>query len=212
MSPLTCFAQCESLTATLRLDTTTRCRRIAALPAPVAVVRHAAGMSDGDLEAIRGSFRPTKIRVLLLGESPPPRRGFFYTGDSSLYRFTAPVLQEQCGFPVEPAAFLARFAESGFFLDDFSSRRGDKPAERAGDCDVRAAVKRIAESVTTDHPTIVVGVLVGLSVLVEAAVKASTRPDTRRQCVAFPHPKNDRGQRRYQEGLREILRSVGCDA
>jgi hypothetical protein len=89
-------------------------------------------MSDGELEAIRCSFRPDKIRVLLLGESPPPRRGFFYTRDSSLYRFTAPVLQREWNFPTEPAAFLARFAESGFFLDDFSSRRGDKACAAHG--------------------------------------------------------------------------------
>jgi hypothetical protein len=74
--------------------------------------------------------------VLLLGESPPPGRGFFYSGDSSLYRFTFPVLSEECGFPTEPTAFLSRFAEARFFLDDFSSTRGDKTAARVGDRDV----------------------------------------------------------------------------
>jgi len=66
---------------------------------------------------------------LLLGDSPPPGRGFFYTGDSSLYRFTAPVLQQESEFPREPQAFRSRFAHAGFVLDDFSSRRGDKPAQ-----------------------------------------------------------------------------------
>jgi hypothetical protein len=173
-------------------------------------VRDASRMFEGDLEAIRRSFRPDTIRVLLLGESPPPGRGFFYAGDSSLYRFTAPVLRRICRFPLEPEAFLVRFAGSGFFLDDFSSRRGDKPAQRADDDDVREAVKRIAASITTDEPEFVVGVLLGLSSLVEEAVNASGHPDTPWRCLPFPHPKNEEGQRRYQEGLGAVLRQVGC--
>lgn len=167
-------------------------------------------MSDGDLEAIRRSFRPDKIRVLLLGESPPPGRGFFYAGDSSLYRFTAPVVRRICRFPLEPEAFLTGFAGAGFFLDDFSSRRGDKPAQRADDDDVRDAVNRIAASITTDEPEFVVGVLLGLSSLVEEAIHASAHPDTPWRCLPFPHPKNEEGQRRYQEGLAAVLRHVGC--
>ncbi len=149
--------------------------------------------------------------MLLLGESPPRGRGFFYTGNSSLYQFTAPVLQRECKFPLDRAAFLERFVEAGFFLDDFSSIRGDKPANRAGDHDVREAIERIAETITSDEPTFVVGVLLGLSDLVEQAVTTSSRPDTPWQCLPFPHPKNEQGQRRYQAGLREILRRAECE-
>src|SRR4051794_4067480 len=95
-------------------------------------------VTEGELEAIRERYRPRgAIRVLMLGESPPRGRGFFYLGESSLYRFTAPVLREECGFPDGVLAFLSRFAQAGFFLDDFSPRRGDKPAARPHDRDVQ---------------------------------------------------------------------------
>ncbi len=72
-------------------------------------------MSTDDLVTIRERYRPSAVRVLLIGESPPPGRGFFYTGESSLFKFTVPVLVQQCGFTAEPAGFLRRFAEAGFF-------------------------------------------------------------------------------------------------
>lgn len=145
----------------------------------------------------------------MLGESPPPGRGFFYTADSSLYRFTAPVLRQECGFPREPAAFLSSFGYAGFFLDDYSSRRGDKPAQRADDPDIRDAVIRIAKSISGDAPVYVVGVLLSLEELVAEAVESSTHPETPWRCLPFPHPKNEQGQRRYQEGLREVLGVAG---
>ena len=167
-------------------------------------------MAD-DLETIRDRYRPkSAVRVLLVGESPPPGRGFFYTGNSTLFKFTAPVLMKQCGFPAEPADFLRRFAQAGFFLDDFSSQRGDKPAARANDPDVREAVHRIADTISVDAPVVVVGVLRSLSELLAETVEKSTRPDTPWQCLPFPYPRNQSGQRSYQQGLGQIIVEFGC--
>lgn len=146
-----------------------------------------------------------------MGESPPPGRGFFYTGDSSLYRFTAPVLVQECGFPREPEQFLRRFSQAGFFLDDFSSTRGDKPAARPGDHAVREAVKRLAATISADGPVVVVGVLFSLRPLVREIVEASSRPHTPWECLHFPNPKSKEGQRLYQAGLRNIILEFGCD-
>lgn len=162
-------------------------------------------------ETVRQRFRPERIRILLLGESPPPGRGFFYTADSSLYRFTSPVLQEECGFPLEPRAFLSRFAGPGFYLDDYSPRRSDKPAQRASDPDIRSAVERIASNISANAPVFVVGVLLSLEELVDETVASSNHPETPWRCLHFPHPRNEQGQRRYQSGLREVLRTVGCE-
>jgi hypothetical protein len=117
-------------------------------------------------------------------------------------------MQEANALPSDPAQFLCSFAKAGFFIDDFSQRRGDKPASRAGDADVRESVLRIGETISADAPLIVVGVLHGLSELVQESVHASTRPDTPWRCLHFPHSRNPQGQRRYQEGLREVLRDV----
>jgi hypothetical protein len=50
---------------------------------------------------------------------------------------------------------------------------------------VREAVERIAASITTDEPAFVVGVLLGLSSLVEEAVKGSGHSDTPWRCLPF---------------------------
>jgi hypothetical protein len=170
-------------------------------------------MSDGELEAIRRKYLPPDgVRILLLGESPPPGRGFFYTCDSSLYRFTWPVLVEGYGFPAEPSRFLESFAAAGFFLDDFSPIRGDKPARRSRDPDVQQAIERIAATISADAPVAVVGVLQALGELVSRTVAASTRPATRWECIQFPHPRNEAGQRRYQDGLRRIVSELRSDS
>jgi hypothetical protein len=165
-----------------------------------------------DLEEIRASFRPQAgVRFLLLGESPPPGRGFFYTGDSTLFRTTVPLLVDRCGFPHTPAQFLRQFADAGFFLDDFSFTRGDKPAARAGDRDVREAVSRIAAIISSDAPVVVVGVLLGLNDLVAETVGVSTHPTTPWRCIPFPHPRNLRGQERFRDELSALIGEFGCN-
>jgi hypothetical protein len=42
-------------------------------------------MPPDALRRIRERYKPDAMRVLLLGESPPPY-GFFYRGDSTLFR------------------------------------------------------------------------------------------------------------------------------
>lgn len=64
------------------------------------------------------------------------------------------------------------FRTAGFHLDDFSPIRGDKPATRFKDRDVRETVDRIW-MVGADGPSIVVGVLLSLRDLVARVVALS---------------------------------------
>jgi hypothetical protein len=75
-----------------------------------------------DLEATRARYAPKRLRVLFLGESPPPIRGFFYTGDSTLFTHTSAVMVHRCSMPTAPERFLRAFQAAGFFLDDYSSK------------------------------------------------------------------------------------------
>ncbi len=97
--------------------------------------------AGADLEVIRAQFLPADgIRVLLVGESPPPGRGFFYTGDSTLFRDTHRVFINRCSFAADEAAFLRQFAEAGFYLADLSGVRGDKPHLRPTALGVRSSL------------------------------------------------------------------------
>jgi hypothetical protein len=149
---------------------------------------------------------------LLVGESPPRGRGFFYTGDSTLYRATAPVLVEECGFPRQPAAFLRSFAGSGFYLDDFSYDRGAKPAQDRRAPEVREAVQRIADLITQDSPAVVVGVLQSIDTLIDDAVLASAYPDIPCVLLRFPYHKSEAARLSFQDGLRRVVRHYGCEA
>ena len=73
-----------------------------------------------DTDAIRKSFLPSSIRLLLVGESPPIGGKFFYV-DSHMTSYTATAferaLEREFSFD-GPATFLEYFKASECFLDD----------------------------------------------------------------------------------------------
>jgi hypothetical protein len=164
-----------------------------------------------DLEAVRRAHLPPDgIRLLLLGESPPPGKGFFYTGDSTLFRATVPVFVEECGFPSGATEFLSAFAGGGFFLEDFSSIRGAKPHLTPQHHEVAGTVRRLAKLVTEYAPVAVVGVLREIEGLVQRVVAESDRPDTPVSSLRFPYYRSPSAQRAYQHGLRRVIAEYGC--
>ena len=159
------------------------------------------------LERLRAEHRPAQgaMRALLLGESPPPGNGFFYLARSTIFTCTRRVLVEQWDFPQGANAFLDAFAAAGFFLDDFSSRRGDQPASRHEDADVRESVARIAEAIGSERPRVVVGVLQRIERLVGEAVEQSQRPETPWICLPFPNWRSDSTRKAYEAALRRVI-------
>ena len=172
---------------------------------------------DEDLEEIRYSYRPAsgELRVLFVGESPPKwPGGFFYTGDSTLLRCMVPVLVEELGFPEEPEAFLERFRESGFYIEDFSHVRGFKPARDPDGSETRAGVERIAGLIGEEEPQVVLGVLSGKAFqgLVEDAVAASACPETPWRCLRFPFHKDPDAQDAFKYQLTRAIRDFDLGA
>lgn len=166
---------------------------------------------SSELERLRAEYRPAQgeMKVLLLGESPPPGSGFFYVARSTIFTCTRRVLVEQCDFPSDAAAFLDAFAAAGFFLDDFSPQRGDQPASRPLDADVRASVARIAATIGDERPLVVVGVLQRIERLVGEAVEQSERPDTPWICLPFPNWRSDSTRKAYESALRRVIEDFG---
>ncbi|HWF32834.1 MAG TPA: hypothetical protein VG188_09775 [Solirubrobacteraceae bacterium] len=162
---------------------------------------------SGELERLRAEYRPAhgELELLLLGESPPPGSGFFYLARSTIFTCTRRVLVEQRDFPSDPGAFLRAFAAAGFFLDDFSPRRGDQPASRPADADVRASVARIADTIGAEAPRVVVGVLQRIERLVGEAVEQSQRPDTPWICLPFPNWRSDGTRKAFESALRRVI-------
>jgi hypothetical protein len=77
-----------------------------------------------DLEALRRTFMPPKVRVLFVGESPPAGGTFFYLGNSTLYRHTKEAFSRVYGERVVnscPSGFLGYFRDRGCYLEDLCS-------------------------------------------------------------------------------------------
>ena len=81
----------------------------------------------GNAEKIRKVFRPEKVKVLLVGESPPPEEWkFFYNCNSDLYDATKEVFRRVLGRSDEEFdndEFLTFFESKGFYLVDLFQRK-----------------------------------------------------------------------------------------
>ena len=160
------------------------------------------------LEKLRLEFKPQKITLLLVGESPPPNRGFFYdvtAAEGQLSRNTRRVFQD---FYEQDYAsreeFLTDFKMKECYLVDLFPQRGKTPhnalfEERA------AAVKQLADLLKAEQPRVIASVLKRIQRLVEQAIAESRVPVSYRSlCYPTRHfvP-------RYSSGLRTILSEFG---
>ncbi len=131
---------------------------------------------NDDLEKLRAAFKPSKIVLLLVGESPPPHRGFFYdptVAEGQLSRNTRKTFQDH--FLVEYAdrqEFLKRFQTKGCYLFDLFKQRGKTFATTTKQ-ERNAAVEELGNFLQEEQPRLVASTLRRISGLVEEAVKTS---------------------------------------
>jgi hypothetical protein len=79
-----------------------------------------------DLESIRQSYKPERIRLLLVGESPPASGKFFYL-KSGMTTYTSRAFEKTFSttFPDTPT-FLKFFRDSDCYLEDLCRTPTDK--------------------------------------------------------------------------------------
>jgi len=156
------------------------------------------------VEALRERFRPSRVVVLMVGESPPAGGGFFYApGGSKLGRATKEAFEGALGVKFGSySEFLEFFRSRGFFLVDLLGERGRRVGE-APEGELAAAVQRLAGLVGELRPRLVVAVLCRVCGLVEEAVRLA---GLRVPVVCLPFPARSKG--RYVRGLVEVLRAL----
>ncbi len=151
-------------------------------------------MENGDLEKLRVGFKPSRIVLLLVGESPPPHRGFFYdptVSEGQLSRNTRKVFQDH--FRLEYAdrqEFLSHFQAKGCYLTDMFKQRGKTFSTTTRE-ERNTAVQDLQSFLQEENLKLVVSTLRRISGLVEGAVKTShlrveyrTLPYPTRQYIA----------------------------
>ena len=81
-------------------------------------------------ERLRRRFRPRKVRILFIGESPPASGRFFYQADSVLYRATRQAFLK--AFPdLRDRHFLESFRGLGCYFVDLCERPVDRLPPKA---------------------------------------------------------------------------------
>ena len=155
-----------------------------------------------DVEALRRSYRPKKVKMLLLGESAPASGKFFYH-KGAMTTFTARAFEKSYGIKFrDNSDFLSFFHKCGCYLDDLSlipvNAMRPKEREQALKESVRPLLQRIVEI----KPEIVVAVLRKIESYVREAVEL-----TGLQVIFFvlPFP-GSWHQNTYIDGLSDILR------
>lgn len=102
-------------------------------------------------EELRRSFRPRRVKLLFVGESPPASGRFFYRGDSGLYR-----AMREAFSVVDPAvndeSFLQVFQNAGCYLVDLCGRPVDDLDLQSRRIACDAGVPHLAEIIAELNP------------------------------------------------------------
>jgi len=163
-------------------------------------------------ERLRRRFRPARVRVLFVGESPPAAGSFFYAADSELYRATRTAFEAALPRFRGVDSFLDAFAESGCYLVDLSLDPIDHLKDRSdGSWLKRLQARRrgeagLAATLAALRPAAVIVVLKGIAANVERAID---RAGIASECFTVTYPSRwHRHRLAYREELTRILRRL----
>ena len=109
-------------------------------------------------ERLRSHYRPDRVRILFVGESPPASGRFFYQADSGLYRAVRETFV--LAFPsLKNAEFLHSFCTLGCYLVDLCGEPVDNMTWDARRHACRKGETRLAQKIRALRPQTVVTVV-----------------------------------------------------
>jgi hypothetical protein len=135
-------------------------------------------------ERLRRSYRPERVRLLFIGESPPASGRFFYRGDSGLYRAMREAFQA-----VDPsitdAAFLRTFQASGHYLVDLCAEPVDRLDANARRAECRRGEESLAKAIERLRPPSIATVVRSIERNVLTAISTAGWSGT---MIRLPYP------------------------
>lgn len=158
-------------------------------------------MAYEDVEPLRASYRPTKIKVLFVGESAPAGGVFFYKQTGQVHSQFRQALAPHIG---ESPTFVEAFQQEGFYLDDLVLKpvnwlsRSERRAIHA------ASVPSLASRLREYEAPLVVAFTKGIATPVKAAIAAS---GISCQFEVVPFPGNGR-QGEFRSAMTAIMPSL----
>jgi hypothetical protein len=141
--------------------------------------------THADRETLRRRYRPTRIHVLFVGESPPASGRYFYAGDSGLFHAVREAFQNVVPRTRSAGRFLTSFRDLGCALVDLCERPVDRlpPARRRARC--RASEARLAREIAEARPRAIVVVVRSIEGNVR---RAMDRVSWQGESLALPYP------------------------
>ncbi len=137
--------------------------------------------TEAEIKEARARYRPKRITVLLVGESPPSNGTFFYCCENNLLRH----IRSAIGGPSQDGDFLESFKARGWYLDDLVSTPIDKLPPKERERKWWDAQHDLAIRIAEYQPKAIVSLLLGIEPVVDAAAKeANSNAD--RHAVPFP--------------------------
>ena len=110
-------------------------------------------------QEIRKKFRPAKVKILFVGESPPANGGFFYVS-SPMTAYMARVFANTFGERFQSLGeFLNYFKAKGYFLDDLSHQPVDNMPRQKRRRVLANSVAQFAKRLTEYQPGCIIAVL-----------------------------------------------------
>ena len=152
-------------------------------------------------EQLRQRYRPQRVRMLFIGESPPASGRFFYQADSGLYRAFRDVFA-LADPTINDGNFLKRFQRRGCYLIDLCARPVDDlaPKQRRAAC--RRGEAALAESIRQLRPQILVILLRSIQPNVRRALQSAGWSG---DVIEVPYPGR---WKRHRQKFTEILLPV----
>jgi hypothetical protein len=159
------------------------------------------------MEVLRRSYRPEKVNVLFVGESPPAGGTFFYKGDS-LTRCTMEAFENVYGINIDShKTFLDRFKDNNFYLDDLclvpvnNLNRTDRIETR------RNSVPKLSLRLGDYSPKVIICFMYEIRPLIEKAVSLAELQEISFYSLPYPGHWQDL-KKRYIQGLSDVLNEL----
>lgn len=160
-----------------------------------------------DYESLRLSYKPSDVKVLLVGEPQPEGWGFFYHADSPLAGYTKQALAQVYDEAkyLWGTDFLKFFKARGFYMEDLCR----EPVDGKGRLETKAPWRReapdLGRKIAEWRPKAVIGILLGtLEPVRDAVARSGVKPI---EFKAVPFPSNG-WQNTYVNGVAEFLREL----
>jgi hypothetical protein len=152
-------------------------------------------------EELRLRFRPERVRLLFVGESPPASGRFFYRGDSGLYRAARDLFHE-VDLSFEEEDFLSRFQGLGCYLIDLCGVPVDRLDAKSRRELCRSSEEPLGDAIRWFRPERIVSLVRSIE---RNVVRAASRAGWEGAIVSVPYPGR---WARHRERFVEVLQPV----